>query len=191
MNMTSCGFVRPTGPSENSQALLNILNYSTERLLFYGLWLVEQFLYLRPVLAFVYCCCLHLCVNPCVHPEFVCAIICNGFKPGSPNLDQKCKILWLRSLLFVFCCFFFLFLGCDWPWPSRSNLIEKVKISPPEKIHLPPEKIHNSHDYLYWLLHGPSLHPLHLLIYLGHFTVPSVSQSQPSVQYVYWGYFSI
>ena len=33
-------------------------------------------------------------------PELVSAITCHLFKPGSPNLDQRCKTPWLRSLLF-------------------------------------------------------------------------------------------
>ena len=44
-----------------------------------------------------YCRCLFVCscVRVHVNPEFVRAITCNPFKPGSPNLDQR-----LRSLLF-------------------------------------------------------------------------------------------
>ena len=46
----------------------------------------------------------------------------------------------------------------------------------------PPEKIHESHVERARLLHGPeslSLHSLHILSYLDHFTVLTVSQSQP------------
>ena len=34
------------------------------------------------------------------HFEFVCTITRHPFKLGSPNLDQRCKLPWLRSLLF-------------------------------------------------------------------------------------------
>ena len=34
------------------------------------------------------------------HFELVCAITHHPFKLGPPNLDQMCKILWLRSILF-------------------------------------------------------------------------------------------
>ena len=59
--------------------------------------------YPRPVSAFGYCRCLRLstCVSLCVrHPQLVRAITHHPFKPGSPNLDQRCKRPWLRSVLF-------------------------------------------------------------------------------------------
>ena len=60
--------------------------------------------YPRPVLAFGYCRCLRLsvcvCVRPCVNYELVRAITHHPFQLGSPNLDQRCKRPWLRSLLF-------------------------------------------------------------------------------------------
>ena len=58
--------------------------------------------YPRPVLAFGYCCCLHLsvCVCLCVNHKFVRTITHQPFKLGSPNLDQRCKRPWLRPLLF-------------------------------------------------------------------------------------------
>ena len=57
--------------------------------------------YPRPVLAFGYCHCPHLCVYPvCVNHELVCTITHHPFKLGSPNLDQRCKVPWIRSLLF-------------------------------------------------------------------------------------------
>ena len=48
----------------------------------------------------------------------------------------------------------------------------------------PIEQIHNSHDYHSLPRHSPNcfiqdLNPLHILIYLDRFTVPTVSQSQP------------
>ena len=65
--------------------------------------------YPRPVLAFEasfglrvlslpasVCVCVRLCVNHLL----VRAITRDLFKLGSPNLDQKCKRPWLRSLLF-------------------------------------------------------------------------------------------
>ena len=62
--------------------------------------------YPRPVLAFGYCRCLRLCVcvcvsvRMCVNHLLVRAITRDLFKLGSPNLDQRCKRPWLRSLLF-------------------------------------------------------------------------------------------
>ena len=67
---------------------------------------LQTHFYPRPVLAFGYCRCLRVCVCICVcvcvsvNHEFVRAIIHQPFKLGSPNLDQRCKRTWLRSLLF-------------------------------------------------------------------------------------------
>ena len=72
------------------------------------------FYYPRPVLAFGYFHCLCLSVCPCVCVSITCfvrAITRHPFTLGSPNLDQRCKIPWLRSLLFFF--FFFSFF---WWW---------------------------------------------------------------------------
>ena len=65
--------------------------------------------YPRPVLAFGYCHRLRLCVcvsvcvcvSLCVNHLLVRAITRDPFKLGSPNLDQRCKRPWLRSLLFL------------------------------------------------------------------------------------------
>ena len=57
------------------------------------------------------CVCVSVCV--CVNHELVCTITHRSFKLGSPNLDQRCKAPWFRSLLFFW---------DDRPWPSRSNL---------------------------------------------------------------------
>ena len=48
--------------------------------------------------------CVCLCVRPsvrvCGNHLLVRAITHHPFKLGSPNLDHRCKIPWLRSLLF-------------------------------------------------------------------------------------------
>ena len=41
-----------------------------------------------------------VCVCVCGNHEIVCVITHHPFKLGSPNLDQRCKTTWLRSLLF-------------------------------------------------------------------------------------------
>ena len=46
----------------------------------------------------VACVCVYVCLS--VNHELVRAIIHQPFKLGSPNLDQRCKRPWLRSLLF-------------------------------------------------------------------------------------------
>ena len=58
--------------------------------------------YPRPVLAFGYChrLCLCVCVSLCVNHLLVRVITWDPFQLGSPNLDQRCKRPWLRSLLF-------------------------------------------------------------------------------------------
>ena len=44
--------------------------------------------------------CVRVCVRVCVNHLLVRAITRDPFKLGSPNLDQRCKRPWLRSLLF-------------------------------------------------------------------------------------------
>ena len=46
--------------------------------------------------------CVRLCVCPCVcvNPQLVHTITRDPFKLGSPNLGQRCKRPWLRSVLF-------------------------------------------------------------------------------------------
>ena len=63
---------------------------------------VTNYFYPRPVLAFGYCRCLRVCVCVClsVNHELVRTITRQPFQLGSPNLDQRCKRPWLRSLLF-------------------------------------------------------------------------------------------
>ena len=56
--------------------------------------------YPRPVLAFGYCRCLRVCVCLSVNHQLVRAVTHQPFKLESPNLDQRCKRPWLRSLLF-------------------------------------------------------------------------------------------
>ena len=74
--------------------------------------------YPRPVLAFGYCRCLRLSVSPSV-TKFICAITHYPLKLGSPNLDQRCKRPWLRSLCFV----------------GRLTLTFKVKLNSKVKIY--------------------------------------------------------
>ena len=45
------------------------------------------------------CVCMYVCVS-IMSLKFIGMITSHLFKPGSPNLDQKCKMLWLRFLLF-------------------------------------------------------------------------------------------
>ena len=47
------------------------------------------------------CPCVCVCVSLCVNHLLVRAITRDPFKLGSPNLDQRCKRPWLRSLLFL------------------------------------------------------------------------------------------
>ena len=47
------------------------------------------------------CVCVRVCVSLCVNHLLVRAITRDPFKLGSPNLDQRCKRPWLRSLLFI------------------------------------------------------------------------------------------
>ena len=53
--------------------------------------------------------CLYVSVCLCANPEFVCMITCDPFKPGSSNLDHRCKDT-LDEIPVV--------LGEDWFWPS-------------------------------------------------------------------------
>ena len=78
------------------------------------------------------CVCVRVCVcvSLCVNHLLVRAITWDPFKPGSPNLDLRCKRPWLRSLLFCFFFFFFFGGGGNWPWPSRSNLTSKSEFTP-------------------------------------------------------------
>ena len=48
----------------------------------------------------VACVCLCVCPSVCINHQLVRAITHHPFKLGSPNLDQRCKRPWLRSLLF-------------------------------------------------------------------------------------------
>ena len=71
-----------------------------------GLLYIVIHFYPRPVLSFGYCRCLRLCVCVCVsvclcgNHLLVRAITRDTFELGSPNLNQRCKRPWFRSLLF-------------------------------------------------------------------------------------------
>ena len=62
------------------------------------LYKFEYSFYPRPVLAFGYCRWLRLSVCVCGKHLLVRAITCHAFKLESPNLDNKSKTPWLRSL---------------------------------------------------------------------------------------------
>ena len=69
----------------------------------------------------VACVCVCVSVCMCVNHLLVRAITRDPFKLWSPNLDQRCKRPWLRSL-------FWGGVG-NWPWPSRSNLTSKSEFT--------------------------------------------------------------
>ena len=75
-----------------------------------------------PSVIVVACECVFFCpfVRLCVSLELVCAITFHLFKLESPNLVQKCKTPWLKSLLFFW---------VHWPWTSRSNLTWTENVS--------------------------------------------------------------
>ena len=64
------------------------------------------------------CVCVSVCV--CVNHLLVRAITQDPFKLGSPNLDQRCKRPWLRSLLIW---------GGQLTLTSRSNLTSKSEFT--------------------------------------------------------------
>ena len=69
--------------------------------------------YLRLVLAFGHCRCLRLCVyvsvRVSVNTDLVCKRTHHTLKLAPPNVDIRCKTIWLRSLCFFMLFFFFLF----------------------------------------------------------------------------------
>ena len=72
-----------------------------------------------PSFIVVACVCVCMCVRVSVNYEFVRAITPQPFKLGSPNLDQRCKKLWLSALLFCG------MIECDLQGqiePQRQNL---------------------------------------------------------------------
>ena len=104
------------------------------------------------------------------------------------KFDQRCKITWLRCL----------FRGGgggggggggNWPWPSWSNFDLECQIFSFHHYwkNITTTKPPENHAYLNCftgLFHG--LHPLHMLIYLDCFTVPTVSQSQHAYLFALW-----
>ena len=100
--------------------------------------------YPRLVLAIGYCRCQRLfvcvCVSLCINHVLVHAITRDRFKLGSPNLDQRCKRTWLRSLLF---------LGAvGLTFKVKFNL--KVRIYPLLGWSSPKLITHSSYDYQIW-----------------------------------------
>ena len=65
-------------------------------------WFLPEASFGLRVLSLPACVCVSVCLCVCVsvNHELVRAIIHQPFKLGSPNLDQRCKRPWLRSLLF-------------------------------------------------------------------------------------------
>ena len=77
----------------------------------------------------VACVCVYQCVHMsrCVNPELVCVITCDPFKPGSPNMDQRRKTIWSRSL--------YSFRGLALTFKVNFNSKDKISlypVSPPE-----------------------------------------------------------
>ena len=77
----------------------------------------------------VACVCVYQCVHMsrCVNPELVCVITCDLFKPGSPNMDQRRKTIWSRSL--------YSFRGLALTFKVNFNSKDKISlypVSPPE-----------------------------------------------------------
>ena len=64
--------------------------------------------------ALVACVSVYVCL--CVNHELICMITSDPFKLESPNLDQKCKIPWVKIPIV---------LWGDWFWPTGSNLTSK------------------------------------------------------------------
>ena len=63
-------------------------------------WLVPEASFGLWVLSLPASVCVSVCVSLCGNHLLVRAITWDPFKLGSPNLDQRCKRPWLRSLLF-------------------------------------------------------------------------------------------
>ena len=99
------------------------------------------------------------------HFELVRTITHYPFKLGSPNLGQRCKIAWLRSLLF------WVAIDLDLQgqiWLKKSNFL----VSPLLEIHNHQRAMSTWTASQAWLFHG--LHLLHILIpklFLDCFTV--------------------
>ena len=80
----------------------------------------SDFCYPRPVLAFGYCHCLHLCV--CVCQSLACP--CDNLGPVQARI-AKFGSKMQKTLVKVP-----IVLGGNWPWPSRSNLTSKSEFTP-------------------------------------------------------------
>ena len=129
--------------------------------------------YLRPVLAFRFChTSLSVCVPICasILSLSICAITCDQFELSSAKFGPEVQNTLVRI-------------------PIILGVIELISwpISPPEKIHLPLEKIHDiSHEYLD-CFHGPDCFTVSIFCtYLDRFTIRIYSQSQPSARILIW-----
>ena len=84
--------------------------------------------YPRPVLAFGYCRCLHLCMCVCLS---VCPYVCQSLAClrdySGPVQARIAKFgpKMQKTLVKVP-----IVLGGNWPWPSRSNLTSNSKLTP-------------------------------------------------------------
>ena len=95
-----------------------------------------------PSVIVVACVCLSVCpsVRMCFKHLLVRAITHHPFKLGSPNLDHRCKIPWLRSPLF-------------WGWLTltfKIKFIFKVKIYPILSLSMPWLTTNWSYNFQVW-----------------------------------------
>ena len=106
------------------------------------------------------------------HFELVCAITHHLFKLGSPNLDQRCKIPWLRYLLLIS----LLVLTFNVKYHLKSQIFRYYPTGNTQPPYNHQRAMSTKTVSWAWLFH--SLHPLNVLICLDCFAVPTVSQSQ-------------
>ena len=76
------------------------------------------------------------------HGKLVLVITHHPVKLGPPNVNQRCQIAWLQSLLF----------GCIWPWPFRSNWTFKSKFAPIELVYTITHIYWSRHERVFWLI---------------------------------------